>query len=111
MSRKAPAKRYLVEWSDPAYPRIREEGPGDPVGINLYQAKLEITSHAQSQISHWREILRNTRSLRAEDVGAEDRVYQGGTRGRSGEPTGLPPAPSEDPEAGTGQASDETAPS
>jgi hypothetical protein len=69
--------RFYVNWDDPAFPLIEEVQPGSShEGVSLQAAKLEITRRAQGLISHWREILRHTRSLTARSVAEQGRIYQ-----------------------------------
>jgi hypothetical protein len=64
--RAMPSARYCVDDSDPAFPTIRRcRGDG---GVTLKEAKAEIIERASGIVRHWREVMRGTRALKAEDV-------------------------------------------
>jgi hypothetical protein len=54
----------------PAYPEIIPTTVDDPEGVSLARAKLEVLDTAHDLQSHWREIARKIRALRAADVHA-----------------------------------------
>jgi hypothetical protein len=62
-------KKYKVSWADPACPEIVRTTPLDPEGVSLAKARRQVLDTVQSQLSHWREIARKVRALRAGAIG------------------------------------------
>lgn len=70
------AAKYVVDWTDQFFPEIilagnKPDNPhalvrGEPV--TLGEAKREIISHFQEDISHARTIIAKTRELTASDI-------------------------------------------
>ncbi|WP_327292482.1 hypothetical protein [Streptomyces sp. NBC_01198] len=66
------ARKFFVDWSDAAFPRILDikfaSEYAEP--LSLAEAKAEVVDHFRHDIDHAREQIKKARELRVADIAA-----------------------------------------